>query len=189
MFSSKRFKELAGILIEGTENLELNMDKVYVENDEEGLMAQEQLEQISSQTEELLRLMPKDAELEAWVQSKLTLATEMIDVVAHYLLDETPVEEDELKDLKEAEYQGRKVKLNKPMKGDVKKYKVYVKNPKTGKVKKVNFGDPNMEIRRDNPERRKSFRARHKCKTAKDKTTPRYWSCRLWSKTPVSKLV
>ena len=78
--------------------------------------------------------------------------------------------------------------LGKPMKGDVKKFKVYVKNKK-GNVIKVNFGDPNMEIKRDNPERRKSFRARHKCSQAKDRTTPKYWSCKMWSKTPVSKMV
>jgi hypothetical protein len=74
------------------------------------------------------------------------------------------------------------------MKGDVKKFKVFVKN-KSGKVVKVNFGDPNMEIKRDNPKRRKSFRARHKCSQAKDRTTPKYWSCRMWSKKPVSKIV
>ena len=78
--------------------------------------------------------------------------------------------------------------LGKPMHGDVKKFKVYVKNAK-GNVIKVNFGDPNMEIKRDNPERRKSFRARHKCSQAKDRTTPKYWSCKMWSKTPVSKMV
>ena len=53
----------------------------------------------------------------------------------------------------------------------------------------VKFGDPNMEIKRDNPKRRKSFRARHKCAQAKDRTTPKYWSCRMWSKKPVSKMV
>jgi len=80
-----------------------------------------------------------------------------------------------------AEYQGKKVTLNKPTKGDTKKYKVYVKD--NDKVKKVEFGDPNLEIKRDNPERRKNFRSRHKCDTdprAKDKTTPKYWSCRFW---------
>jgi hypothetical protein len=90
--------------------------------------------------------------------------------------------------MNEAEYKGRTVKLGKPMKGDVKKFKVFVKN-KSGKVVKVNFGDPNMEIKRDNPKRRKSFRARHKCSQAKDRTTPKYWSCRMWSKKPVSKIV
>lgn len=79
----------------------------------------------------------------------------------------------------EAEYQGRKVKLNKPMQGDSKKFKVYVKNEK-GNVIKVNFGQKGMSIKKNDPERRKSFRARHKCDTAKDKTTPRYWSCRKW---------
>ena len=84
------------------------------------------------------------------------------------------------KTLEEAEYQGRKVPLNKPMRGDSKKFKVYVKDPKTGNVKKVNFGDPNMRIKKSNPERRKSFRARHRCDTAKDKTSARYWSCKAW---------
>ena len=84
--------------------------------------------------------------------------------------------------LEEAEYQGRKVTLNKPMRGDVKKSKVYVKNKK-GNVVKVNFGDPNMKIRKSNPEARKSFRARHNCadKMKKgDKTTAGYWSCKAW---------
>ena len=85
-----------------------------------------------------------------------------------------------------AKYQGKTVTLNKPSritKGEPgygrKKSKVYVKN-KSGNVIKVMFGDPNMEIRKDNPEARKSFRARHKCDTATDKTTPRYWSCKAW---------
>ena len=80
----------------------------------------------------------------------------------------------------EAEYQGRKVKLNKPMQGDVKKFKVYVKDPKTGNVKKVNFGDPNMRIKKSNPKRRKSFRARHNCDNPGPKTKARYWSCYQW---------
>jgi len=85
--------------------------------------------------------------------------------------------------LEEAEYQGRKVTLNKPMKGDVKKSKVYVRDPKTGNVKKVNFGDPKMKIRKSNPEARKSFRARHNCAEKMknpDKTTAGYWSCKAW---------
>ena len=79
----------------------------------------------------------------------------------------------------EAEYQGRSVKLNKPMRGDVKKFKVYVKNDK-GNVVKVNFGDPNMKIKKSNPKRRKSFRARHNCDNPGPKTKARYWSCRKW---------
>lgn len=81
--------------------------------------------------------------------------------------------------LTEAEYQGRSVELNKPMRGDVKKFKVYVKNEK-GNVVKVNFGDPDMRIKKSNPERRKSFRARHNCDNPGPKTKARYWSCRKW---------
>jgi hypothetical protein len=80
---------------------------------------------------------------------------------------------------KEAEYQGRDVPLGKPMQGDVKKFKVYVKNPK-GNVVKVNFGDPNMRIKKSNPARRKSFRARHNCDNPGPRTKARYWSCRKW---------
>lgn len=82
--------------------------------------------------------------------------------------------------VEEAEYRGRKVSLNKPMQGDVKKFKVYVKDPSTGNIKKVNFGDPNMRIKKSNPARRKSFRARHNCANPGPKTKARYWSCRKW---------
>ena len=82
--------------------------------------------------------------------------------------------------IQEAKYQGRSVTLNKPMKGDVKKFKVYVKDPSTGNVKKVNFGDPNMRIKKSNPARRKSFRARHNCANPGPKTKARYWSCKKW---------
>lgn len=88
-----------------------------------------------------------------------------------------------------AKYHGRTVQLNKPMKGDVKKFKVYVRDPKSGNIKKVNFGDPNMEIKRDNPKRRKNFRSRHRCENPGPKTKARYWSCRMWSSKPVSKIV
>ena len=83
-------------------------------------------------------------------------------------------------DLDEAEYQGRDVPLGKPMQGDVKKFKVYVKDPKTGNVKKVNFGDKTMRIKKSNPARRKSFRARHNCANPGPRTKARYWSCRKW---------
>jgi hypothetical protein len=79
----------------------------------------------------------------------------------------------------EAEYQGRKVTLNKPTAGDVAKSKVYVKNAK-GNVVKVNFGDKNMTIKKSNPARRKSFRARHRCENPGPKWKARYWSCRAW---------
>jgi hypothetical protein len=86
---------------------------------------------------------------------------------------------DQVQELHEAEYQGRKVPLGKPMQGDVKKSKVYVKNAK-GNVVKVNFGDPNMTIKRSNPKRRKSFRARHNCANPGPRWKARYWSCKAW---------
>lgn len=82
-------------------------------------------------------------------------------------------------ELDEAEFQGRKVQLGKPSAGDVKKFKVYVKNEK-GNVVKVNFGDPNMTIKKHIPARRKSFRARHNCDNPGPRTKARYWSCKKW---------
>lgn len=82
----------------------------------------------------------------------------------------------------EGEYDGKKVTLNKPFRnndGDS-KFSVYVKNDK-GNVVKVDFGDADMEIKKDDPERRKAYRARHKCDQQKDKTSAAYWSCRSWS--------
>lgn len=84
------------------------------------------------------------------------------------------------KEFTEATYQGKKVALNKPTSGDVKKSKVFVDPDGDGKAQKVNFGDKNMTIKKNIPARKKSFRARHKCDTAKDKSTPRYWSCKAW---------
>ena len=90
----------------------------------------------------------------------------------------------------DAEYRGRKVSLNKPTRGDVKKFKVYVKDPKSGNVKKVNFGhggtsakrkgEKTMKIRKSNPKARKSFRARHNCDNPGPKTKAGYWSCKKW---------
>lgn len=91
----------------------------------------------------------------------------------------TAAPKDGQKQITEAEYQGREVPLGRPMRGDVKKFKVYVKN-KAGKVVKVNFGDPNMRIKKSNPKRRKSFRARHNCANPGPRWKARYWSCRKW---------
>ncbi len=87
-----------------------------------------------------------------------------------------------IEELNEAEYKGKKVELNKPMRSSgPKKYKVYVKDPKTGNVKVVNFGDVKggLTAKVNDPEARKQFSARHKCHLKKDKTTPGYWSCRI----------
>ena len=88
-----------------------------------------------------------------------------------------------------AEGSKKKVTLNKPFRtpGGPKKFSVYVKND-SGNVVKVNFGDPNMEIKRDDPERRKSYRARHNCDNPGPKWKANYWSCKMWSKTNVSDL-
>ena len=120
------------------------------------------------------------------------------------LVSEDPTEEEPVSDAQpgavdgnteddpigEAEYQGRKVPLGKPMRGDTKKFKVYVKDPATGNVKKVNFGhggttakrlgQKTMKIKKSNPARRKSFRARHNCDNPGPRTKARYWSCRAW---------
>ena len=83
-------------------------------------------------------------------------------------------------DLEEATYQGKEVPLNKPMKGDVKKSKVYVDPDGDGIAKKVNFGDKNMTIKKHIPSRRKNFRARHNCDNPGPKDKARYWSCKAW---------
>lgn len=110
---------------------------------------------------------------------------------ARFDLQRVEALEESNQDIEDLEYtEAEKKTLNKPfrLKGGKKKFGVYVKNPKTGNVIMVKFGDPNMEIKRDDPDRRRNFRARHKCDTAKDKTTPRYWSCKFWSKKPVSSM-
>jgi hypothetical protein len=94
--------------------------------------------------------------------------------------EDTVILETQDDDMDEAKYQGREVPLGKPMKGDVKKSKVYVRDPSTGNIKKVNFGDPNMRIKKTSPARRKSFRARHNCANPGPRTKARYWSCRAW---------
>lgn len=99
-------------------------------------------------------------------------------------------DEDPIGVVDEAEYRGRKVPLGKPMRGDVKKFKVYVRDPKSGNIKKVNFGhggtsakragQKTMKIKKSNPARRRSFRARHNCDNPGPRTKARYWSCRAW---------
>ena len=111
-------------------------------------------------------------------EASLEDGTPVCTACLYELLDEASCDCPDL--VYEAEYRGRKVKLNKPTRGDVKKFKVYVKDPKTGNVKKVNFGDKKMRIKKSNPKRRKSFRARHNCDNPGPKTKARYWSCRKW---------
>jgi len=107
------------------------------------------------------------------------------------LIEETFISDgsEQYEDWGELEEENEGKKLNKPFltPGGPKKRAVYVKNEK-GNVVKVSFGDPNLSIKRDNPERRRSFRARHNCDNPGPKTKARYWSCKYWSSTPVSKL-
>ena len=98
---------------------------------------------------------------------------EQIDLVCEGMYQDLPIEE--------AMYQGRKVKLNDPIRGGAKKFYVYVKDG--DKVKKVSFGDTTgLSIKRDDPARRKSFRARHNCDNPGPKYKARYWSCKFWEK-------
>jgi len=146
----------------------------------EGGMSRSQLKKIATQAMELYNMMTEEMEIEAWVQDNISKAEAHV-ASAYDYMKYTDVRETEKEESYAVEYQGRKVKLNKPFRtpDGPKKMSVYVKNDK-GNVVKVNFGDPNMEIKRDNPKRRKSFRARHNCDNPGPKWKARYWSCRAW---------
>ena len=146
------------------------------EYDREGDMAKDQLFTINSAAKELYSIIQAEENLPEWVQKKITLAMDYIDTARDYMKAQKYEEDAQTN---EAEYQGRKVQLGKKMPGDVKKSKVYVKNPQ-GRVVKVNFGDKKMKIKKSNPARRKSFRARHNCANPGPRHKARYWSCRSW---------
>lgn len=171
------------------------------EYDDEAGMAETNLHTIARAAQGLLDTIDKNENLPEWVQEKIAKVEGMLVTAWDYLKsqeeqgvdprNEETYDGDEFYNaygdlwydedmLNEAEYQGRKVQLGKPMQGDVKKFKVYVKDPSTGNIKKVNFGDPNMRIKKSNPARRKSFRARHNCDNPGPRTKARYWSCRKW---------
>ena len=185
------------------------LDRLVEEKMQSNYMFFSNLEQIKRQCELLLELdqnMVNDLLNNGhdWADDHISSAKENIDQVFDFLMNEkegkdTPdtVHEDEFGTvqetqfisidlLNEAEYQGRKVQLGKIMQGDIKKFKVYVKNDK-GKVVKVNFGfggksahGKRMVIKKNNPERRKSFRARMKCDNPGPRWKPRYWACKTW---------
>jgi len=128
-----------------------------------------------------------------WALDHIATSADDVEEVYHFLENRmggeiSDEEYGSVHNIDESEYQGKDVELGKPMRGDVKKYKVYVKNDK-GNVVKVNFGDKNMEIKRDNPERRKSFRARHGCDNPGPRWKAKYWSCKFWSTKSVSDLL
>ena len=167
-------------------------------NEDPNTLAKELASEIMRYVRKGFDHIPADA-LKAKAKEYLSSIKEMESYEPFPEADEFNIEEDEdfeevlgvlgfpEDELWEAEYRGRKVPLNKPMRGDVKKFKVYVKDPKTGNVKKVNFGHggtsakrKTMRIRKSNPARRRSFRARHNCDNPGPKTKARYWSCRKW---------
>ena len=146
---------------------------------------------------DMLQQVSEREGIEGWVASKLTKASDYLKVVKDYLeyemvqagfeKNEQPQEE-----MDEAKYKGKTVKLGKPIRtgtDEPGKFKVYVKDPKTGNVKMVRFGhqgggknkdSKTMRIKKSNPARRKSFRARHNCDNPGPRTKARYWSCRAW---------
>jgi hypothetical protein len=183
---------------------------------DDNYMQVSQLNKMHQQLMALVKLLESvPFEFEEWTKDKISKAEHYIEAIYdsvfytsktdEYSEDEDEEDMDEVEEPSElenpetdmmpaimaVEYQGKKVTLNKPFrtpKGP-KKFSVYVKNDK-GNVVKVNFGDPNMDIKRDDPERRKSFRARHQCDTNPGpKWKARYWSCRFWEAgSPVNKL-
>lgn len=146
------------------------------EYDREGDMAKDQLRTVNDAAKELYSIIAADENLPEWVQAKITKAMDYLDTARDYMKSNKYAEDI---DMDEAKYQGKEVPLGKKLPGDVKKSKVYVRKP-NGKVVKVNFGDKKMRIKKSNPARRKSFRARHNCKNPGPRWKARYWSCRSW---------
>ena len=151
----------------------------YGEYDREGDMAKDDLRTIDDAAEELYSILQADDNLPEWVQSKITKAVDYIDTARDYMKAQKYEEGMAEDEVDEAKYQGREVPLGKKMAGDVKKSKVYVRKP-NGNIVKVNFGDKKMRIKKSNPARRKSFRARHNCANPGPRHKARYWSCRSW---------
>ena len=141
--------------------------------DHEVSMAKNDLSTAMRAIEDLMKNLPEEeTDLPAWWQVKLSRACMMLDGLADYYKSEKTVT---------ASDKNKGKTLNKPFRtpGGPKKFSVYVKNDK-GNIIKVNFGDPGLSIKRDNPNRRKNFRARHNCDNPGPKTKARYWSCRNW---------
>ena len=161
----------------GPENPDADVN--YGEYDREGDMAKDDLRTIDDAAEELYSILRADDNLPEWVQSKITKAVDYIDTARDYMKAQNYEEGVAEDDVDEAKYQGREVPLGKKMAGDVKKSKVYVRKP-NGNIVKVNFGDKKMRIKKSNPARRKSFRARHNCANPGPRHKARYWSCRSW---------
>ena len=155
-------------------------DVDYDEYNNEEDMVKTNLHTIIRVSSHLENAIEEDENIPEWVQEKIAQVKGMIVGVMDYMISQHEQGNiDFNENIAEAKYHGREVSLGKPMAGDVKKSKVYVKGPK-GNVVKVNFGDKKMRIKKSNPKRRKSFRARHNCKNPGPRWKARYWSCRAW---------
>lgn len=155
-------------------------DVDYDEYNNEEDMVKTNLHTIIRVSSHLEKAIEEDENIPEWVQEKIAQVKGMIVSVMDYMISQHEQGNiDFNENIAEAKYHGREVPLGKPMAGDVKKSKVYVKGPK-GNVVKVNFGDKKMRIKKSNPKRRKSFRARHHCKNPGPRWKARYWSCRKW---------
>ncbi len=146
------------------------------EYDREGDMAKDDLRTIADAAQELYSILDADENLPEWVQLKIIKAVDYLDTARDYMKANKYAEDI---NMDEAKYRGKEVPLGKKLPGDVKKSKVYVRKP-NGNIVKVNFGDKKMRIKKSNPKRRKSFRARHNCKNPGPRWKARYWSCRSW---------
>ena len=157
---------------------------------EEVYMLKSQINKIMNQAKQMLELLNgmTNMEIPPWVQDSISKSETHIETAYDYMLYSDEKHTEDTEDTEDAESsENPKVKLNKPFRtsNGPKKFSVYVKNEKNNVVK-VNFGDPNMEIKRDDPARRKSFRARHNCDNPGPKWKANYWSCKMWSRTNVS---
>ena len=150
------------------------------EYDHEKGMVRNEMQTAKRAIEDIMDVVGNKGEgnLMAWVQSKITNAVQMLKGVADYMMSEKEMDEPKMAT---ASDKNKGKKLNKPFRtpSGPKKFSVYVKNDK-GNVVKVNFGDPGLSIKRDDPNRRKNFRARHNCDNPGPKTKARYWSCKNW---------
>lgn len=170
------------------------MTRIAEEQDHEHGMFRRQLDKVDESIEKIREYVGNnEGNIKAWVQSLMTLGADYLDTVAHYLASDSKdgdvnVDLDVHEEMDNGERKSfaskdkpKGKKLNKPFRtpGGPKKFSVYVKNDK-GNVVKVNFGDPNMEIKRDDPNRRKNFRARHNCDNPGPKWKARYWACKTW---------
>ena len=177
------FLELGGLLIESTV-IGTSADSIIIEGDDITIKLLEKHRQLveSIQVDEVITKKTPAGEIikdfqkskNAKFKGKSKEERKRMALGAYY-----GMHPEKKKKANEAKYQGREVPLGKPMAGDVKKSKVYVKKP-NGKVVKVNFGDKKMRIKKSNPKRRKSFRARHNCSNPGPRWKARYWSCRMW---------